>query len=416
MIDPFVIVIGGKKLEGYTSAKLSRKKRELTGSLTVEVFFTYMPEKPILTEAAAGREILVYVGGHIAFTGTLDRRVGNGSSSKKGGDKEVSAEISRSINKDSYSVTLSARGKTKTLVDASHTHKTTNMLKTDDKKATTELISSFGIKLNWDSDTNELEKVRLRDGAKVIDELLRISVENNHAMFETRKGELKVTNSQNSIRGENLILGDNILSFSSEQGEDDKKTEITVKGQRTKKDVWGKDAIKDTKITLRDSNSSSTTKIPFVVQHYGDATPEALRRRGEFEAHRRNEQAKKVKLDVFHVQSRNGMPWDIGTLHHVSIPPEGIDGDFEVIELEYDVQNDKTLKTSLTLSPPPKKKSSSGLGSAANKTPASNKTSSTYPQNWDAPSLTPLIGEELKEAQGLDRVAIGSIPDRLPQE
>ena len=42
--------------------------------------------------------------------------------------------------------------------------------------------------------------------------------------------------------GDPLSLGRNILKFSAEQSEDENKSEIKVKGQRSKKEEWGEKA------------------------------------------------------------------------------------------------------------------------------------------------------------------------------
>src|SRR5690606_6767435 len=73
-----------------------------------------------------------------------------------------------------------------------------------------------------------------------------------------------------------------------------------------------------------------------------------------------NQESKTVRVDVFHVQSRDGSPWDIGTTHYVEVPTEGIFEEMECIELSYVVNHDKTLKTQLTLAPLPGGSNGSG--------------------------------------------------------
>ena len=68
---------------------------------------------------------------------------------------------------------------------------------------------------------------------------------------------------------------------------------------------------------------------------------------------KRNSESKKITIEVFHVQSPSGQPWDIGNTHYVEVPPEGIFDMFECTELTYHVNAEKELKTTLMLSPPP---------------------------------------------------------------
>ena len=74
-MKPVVITVGGGELTTWTEMTLERKKEELTGSLSVIIFAGGMPPVPMFA-AQAGAEIQVYIGGQLAFTGTVDRREG----------------------------------------------------------------------------------------------------------------------------------------------------------------------------------------------------------------------------------------------------------------------------------------------------------------------------------------------------
>lgn len=255
---------------------------------------------------------------------------------------------------------LTARGKTKYLVDSSQQETNTTMLRPTNKAAFEKLLEPFRIQLEWMATTLEIDKIRWRDGSKVIEEINRLCTEHGHYAYETRDGKLRVTDDIGPGTGEPLVLGDNIVSFSAEQSEEDAKSEITVKGQRTPKDVWGEDAIVKPVKYVTDEWVQSY--IPIVVQHFGDGTPEALERRGQFEANKRSAMSKRLSVEVFHVQSRSGEPWDIGTLHYVEVPPEGIFDVFECTAITYTVDAKGTLKTDLTLSPPPTNSAGKGGG------------------------------------------------------
>lgn len=355
-MKPVHIFIGGAPLEGYTRMSLSRQKADLTGSASIDLFFNYLPDKPVVAAAMAGAEVSIYIGGHLALVGTVDSREGGGG---KGQARDAQGRFSGgsagsrsvSISKDHYSVKISVRGKTKHLISSSHQHKTTNMLKPTNRQAVETLVGPYGIRLDWKSKVIKLDKVRFRDGAAVLEELHRIAVENGHFLYETRDGALRFTDGTGETAGEDLILGDNILTFSAEQSEANSMSEYTIKGQRTDKKVWGEEALLKTVKKIRDSTMKS--HAPLTIQHYGDSTDEALERRGRYEANKRNAQAKTVTVEVFHVQSRTGEPWDIGNVHYVEIPTEGIFDVMECTGLEYSVENDDTLKTKLTLSPIP---------------------------------------------------------------
>lgn len=354
MVKPFRIFVGGSELTEYTDATLQRSKDELTGTLTVSLFMSNMPSAPVMTAATPSAEIMVYVGDNLAFNGKVDRRRGTGAKHGDDGTKESEAtgEPSRSSNigPDEYTVQITARGKTKQFVDSAHKHKTTNILRPSTRDVVDVLMEGSDVELEWLATEIKLDKVRLRDGAVIVDELQRVGNENAYFIYENREGNLRVTDDTGRTTGDPLILGDNVMVFSSEQTEEYQRTEIKVKGQRTPKEIRGKKAVIDLEKIITDS--SSTNKIPVTIQHYGDATPEALERRANFEANKRVSASKKITIEVFNVMS-DGEPWDVGNVHYVEIPPEGIFDVFECTSLTYNVTANDTIKTVLTLSPLP---------------------------------------------------------------
>lgn len=353
MAAPFRIFIGGSELKQWTDATLTRSKDDLTGTLNVNVFFSYLPTGPVMTSAAAGKPVQVYIGGQLAFNGIVDKRRGTGAKNGEEGTKESApSELSREveIGPDEYTVSISARGKTKILIDSSQRHPTGTILKTNNREVVDKLLEGTDIQLEWMSETIDIDKVRFRDGARVIDELRRVATEYSHFIYETRDGKLRVTDDTARVTGDPLVLGQNILRFSASQGEDVSRSEIKVKGQRTAFDEWGEDALLETFEVF--SDGASTNKAPVIIQHYGDATKETLKRRAEFEANKRTSASKDVKVEVFHVQA-SGAPWDVGNLHYVEVPPEGLFDVLECTNITYSVDATKTIKTALTLAPVP---------------------------------------------------------------
>lgn len=439
---PVAIFIGGQQLEGYTGLTLTRSKEELTGSASIEVFFGYMPKEPVLVDVAIAKDIQIYIGGQLAFNGTVDRRNGEGSASQnrdtKGrftsgfnGENSGSSSRSASIGPDRYTVTITARGKTKRLIDSSHQVNKTNLVKTNTREVLQKLVEPFNVPIEFLGTQVDLDKVRLRDGAKVLDEIRRVATENGYYIYETRDGKMRVTDDVGVGQGDALILGENILNFSASQDEEAAQSEITVKGQRTGKEVWGEEAIlKNTTKVFKDSWVPSFS--PVVLQHYGDGTEEALERRGRFEANKRSSRSKTISIDVFHVMAQ-GQPWDIGTLHYVEVPPEGIFDTFECTGLSYRVEANGTLETSLTLSPPSSgQKTTSGLdvfenaesslsGAARRGQLGVTFAPGSYPSPWSGPTLTALaepaaalLVRALSSASGLEAAAAEGQPELPP--
>jgi prophage tail gpP-like protein len=404
-MKPVVITVGGSELTTWTEMTLSRSKEEMTGSLSVSIFAGAMPSGPIARAATAGAEILVYIGGQLAFTGTVDSRKGSGTKSGKEGSEDSDegksgTSMSVNIGPDEYTIKLSARGKTKDLIDSSHQHPTTNMLKPTTKEVIDKLVEPFKIQVDFKGEAIKLDKVRFRDGARVIDELNRVGTENCYFMYESREGKLVVTDGVGGATsgGDPLILGMNILTFSAEQSEAEQKSEVKVKGQRSKKDKWGEEA---TLKTFKKMASKGVRKFaPHIVQHNGDADEKTLERRARFEMNARASKGKKITIEVFHVVAQqSGQPWDIGNMHYVEVPPEGIFDMFECTELTYNVNAEKELKTTLTLSPPPSAGGGEGfgLGSINFSTGSPRRSQASisivtgqFPQPWTSPDLSVL--------------------------
>jgi prophage tail gpP-like protein len=412
---PVVITVGGAVLDTWTEMTLQRSKDELTGSLSVSIFAGALPSGPMVQMAKCGAEILVYVGGQLAFTGTVDKREGSGTTKgkkgadstnkkagkggKAGGSKNASSSVT--IGPNEYTIKLSARGQTKRLIDSSHQHPTTNMMQPTTKQVVEKLVEPWGTRVQWKGEVIKLDKMRLRDGAHVIDELHRIALENCYFMYETRDGQLCVTDGVAGAGGEPLILGQNILTFSAEQSEDKNKSKVKVKGQRTKKGVWGKKAVTEKPIKIVE-NPKVRNKAFQTIQHYGDATDKELERRARFEMNKRNSESQKITIEVFHVQSSSGKPWDIGDTHYVEVPPEGIFDMFECTELTYHVNAEKVLKTTLVLSPPPSggvggasggfglAALNMGIGLARRSQAGITLASNSYPDPWTPPMINEL--------------------------
>ena len=67
------------------------------------------------------------------------------------------------------------------------------MMQPTTKEVVEKLVEPWKIQVEWKAETIKLDKVRFRDGARVIDELHRVALENCYFMYETRDGKLRVT-------------------------------------------------------------------------------------------------------------------------------------------------------------------------------------------------------------------------------
>lgn len=354
-MDPVTILVGGGKLVGWTEMKLKRVRKDMTGSLSFSLFYSDMPTSPVARNVVPGAEVTVYIAGNLAFTGKIEKRGGKGktggkkSKGKAGSKDDESGSISSSIDSTSYKISVSCRGKTRRLVDCSHMHPTGMMRDKKPLDVAQDICGRFGIGVMSEAAGGEsIERVVYRDGAIAASEIHRWTREDGLYAFEDKTGQLKITSDGASGSGEDLILGQNILEFSSSQSDEHQASEITVKGQRTGPKFHGKSAIQQ-KETIKIEGTSEYA--PFVIQLNGDAASGRMKRRGQAERTRRRQKDNEITIDVFHVQSRSGAPWDLNQTHYVEVPPEGIFGEWVVTELEYTCNHKDKIQTQLTLSP-----------------------------------------------------------------
>lgn len=396
------IFIDGRELINWTAAELSREKKDLTGSLSVNIFVENIPNIPIITNALQGQTIEVYIHEQIVFHGVIDKRRGSGSYLKrrraangqfaKGSvSTEEGREIQSAFGANGYRIELVARGKSKYLIDSSHRHRHGTILDTTDRQAIQALLEGHNIELDWQAEELPLNRVVFRDGAIVIDEIFRICNENCHFCYETADGKLRVVDVPEE-RGGDIILGFNIMEFSAEQSEDMANSEIIVKGHRSRRGIWGKDAILDTEIHIKDKWVQSYS--PLTVQHAGEATEEALQRRAKWEADKRATESKQISLTVFDVIDSHGNAWDIGKLYYVEVPSEGIANDMECISLTYRVDAEGEISTKMTLAPPPSGNTADNRNNLLSKNKSENNLRSQrpenpneYPQTWTSADI-----------------------------
>jgi prophage tail gpP-like protein len=370
MTDPALVIItvAGSNLYGWTNMKLSRERKDLTGALTFEMFFTNIPANPQMRAIAAGADIQVYIAGNLAFVGTIDARTGSGKGKHKGkaghaqglndrnlsgvdrsGKQPSGAGIHAYADAESYKIVVECRGKTKRLIDSSHDHPTGQMPNTTVPQIFKTLIENFKVQLHdTTNDSLMIERAVFRDGGAVYTELHRWAKEHNHLTFEGKDGKLQLTDDSQGGSGEPLILGLNILSFDATQSDGQGNSSITIKGQRSGMKYHGKEAVMNKIVTM---NPSVSDYSPVIHQLNADASSDRLKKRVKYENDRASQHCKEITIDVFSVQTMDGSPWDLNVTHYVEIPPEGIYNEFVVDSLTYFCEAKGTLKTELKLVP-----------------------------------------------------------------
>jgi prophage tail gpP-like protein len=327
-MKPVHIIIAGQLFRYWKTFNLKRSRKDLTGSLSFDFGFVGIPNSPLHPFIISGAEISCYVGGRLAFTGTIDKRAASGDAKN-------------------YSCKITCRGKTKQLINSSHKHEKGMKKKTKTKEAIDELVQPFGVNVKYESEDNiEMERIVFRDGMPVYNEIHRLTREHNKLAFEAVDGTLLITEDSKGGNGQDLIVGKNVIKFNTEQSEEDGNSEITVKGQRTGMEYQGNEAI-NRKVVHQDPMFKNYS--PLTVQLVGDASDERMEARLKMERARQVQDSRSVTFEVFYVQD-DGSEWDLNKTHYTEISSESLFTEMVVTELEY--QGSPTeISTSITLSP-----------------------------------------------------------------
>ena len=156
----------------------------LTGSLSVTIFAGAMPPTPIVAAAKAGAEIKVYIAGQLAFCGTVDKREGQRYQEGQGrhrqtNQREGKGAAARRMQRQHrperiHHQAVGARqdqAADRQLTSASdHQHDAA-----DHQRGGRETGRAVEDQVEWKGETIKLDKVRFRDGARVVDELHRVA-------------------------------------------------------------------------------------------------------------------------------------------------------------------------------------------------------------------------------------------------
>lgn len=420
---PVLILIAGQLLRTWTSMRLSRRKQDLTGDLSITVYFGIVPDAPVLPEVADQKDVQVYIYGHLVFNGEVaGRKADKKKQSAPNTKTQGSGSIARGtghrgggtrITATEYVLTISATGKTRRLIQSSHKHKTGSFYDADSQKIVQELIDPWPIDLDWQAESRDVGTWRLEDGGTVVDQIHTLGNEKAHYLWEGRDGRLICSDGTLGQQGEALIMGRNILDYSAEQKTDHQNAEYEVKGQRNRK-AWGKAAV-NRKKTLKNSDNKADTKLS--IQAYGDGDDDTLERRAQFEADNRNAADKQVRIGLFGLAQSDGTPWDVGLEHYVEVPSENVYDAMECTELTITTDGEKEFGTQLTLTPLPSKSGGAGLAGVAGRSGAQaiaaqrrqqlgiKPVAGRYPSSWGPPDLVAVAEEAAVVTQAVGLAA-----------
>lgn len=338
-------------LEEVLEASLSRVKNSLSGELVFSVFINEALKSKILEQIDIGRPVTAYVNGRLAFFGNITRRsrysLGSGYHRRINSNNESSpSNHHKRLTSTGYSLRITSRGKGHLCYKSSQMTYGGYPQHITAKDIITSLLKPFSIEIEWEAHNVQLPFFTFRDGSLVSEEIYRVCNENGYYLHESRAGKIVISDSPKDERGEDLILGKNIVSFEEYVDDSRSNSHLIVKGHKNSKYDWGKKKIKDAAIVLSDTTVRGYS--PYVVQHYGYVDEESLKRRAKWELEQRKYLGHNLFITVFGL--RNDKFFDLGLKHFVSIPILGINQVLECIEINYTLTN-SSATTQLVLAP-----------------------------------------------------------------
>lgn len=336
------IFAGGNRLNGWTDVSVTRSRSSLTGEARITVFLDWLPETPPLGNTYGGTDIAIYTGAHLFFTGTVSRR----------NDSAFAEPATTStISKNTFRTSITCRGVAATLVDSAQPTITDSLSNTTASNIARIMLEPYGIALDWRATDATIPIWRFRIGARIVDELQRLSEYTGLYFRESERGTVIAEDGTiPSGFGADLVLGSNIMQMDVSDNMDAERQVVSAVGQRTVPELWGKSAILNNIISAADSTVNGNTVA--VVQLYGDATAEALDRRVKYEMARRASAGRRVSVTVFGVTQPDGSPWQVGARHMLHAPQAGVSGLFEAESVTVSASAKGNYQTTIELVPP----------------------------------------------------------------
>lgn len=329
--------INGVAFEGWKSARVTAAvdKAARDFDLTLSERFPIFTAGPNIK---AGDACTIEVDGVVVVTGYVD-------------------DVEPSYDDSNHEYNVRGRSKTADLIDSSATNSPgqwqgLNLL--DIAKA---IAKPFGIKVSMggDSKAETVKNFQLQQGETAFAAIERLCRLQGFLASDDEDGNLVITRvgsdrSAGSIQCTPLGIGNNVLKGSAKLSTKDRHSEYIVKGQQSGDDDLDGDAAATPTWSLKDTNVKRYRPLVLVAE--GQTSSAGTRKRAEWERAQRI--AKSVELS-YEVQGWAPEPggdiWAPNTLVPVKDTVLGIDGEFLIAEVSYQISNSGTT-TSMKLGLP----------------------------------------------------------------
>jgi prophage tail gpP-like protein len=280
MLDPIILLVGGKQFGGWTEASVTASASEAVRTFEVTTS-ERRPDWPIKPQD----EVSVITGGDVLVKGFVD-------------------DYSASLSESSHTATISGRGKTCDLVDCTAVHQTGRFKNVTIEDVAKELAKTYGVQIkNKAKNLKKKEKFQLQMGETVFSALERFARSHDLMLVGGADGSLEIHDQpEEGMFGE--IVEGNFLQIDTTISTKDRHKEYVVKAQRAFSDI-----AKDLKIEKKSVDQAVTRKRIRTILGEGDQTEKETEDRANNEKTTQQGRSIKATVTVTGFRNSKGQLW-----------------------------------------------------------------------------------------------------------
>jgi len=317
MSNGVILVVGSKRLEGWTDLSITRSVDTLCGTFQLSMIDIWNLDDSI--ELTPGLPCIIYIGDERLITGYIDNQ-------------------KPSVSTDASKISISGRCRTGDLVDCSAINVPGTWKDIGLRRICIALLNpdnnSFGISLITETDLgSSFKEFAITTGESVFEAISRACQDRAVVPLSNEKGDLVLTNIGKHPAYDDLIYGMNVVSADAEANYLDRFSEYQVKGQQS-----GKGKTWDKSMTQKFATSSDeyiTRFRPKIITMDNETTQESAQKRANWEAQIRAGRSISVNVTLPSWYQSNGELWRENLIVYVSIPKLRVDGELLIREVSY---------------------------------------------------------------------------------
>jgi prophage tail gpP-like protein len=331
MDDPrLALKLGGKRYEGWTSARITRSIESVCGEYDVEIVareFTDAPRWPLRT----GEECTIEIDGETVITGYIDA-------------------INPQIDDRSYGIAITGRDRAGDLVDCSAVAKPGSWTGQSIEAIASELAKPFGIDIVAKVSTGEkVKRFALQQGETVYAAIERLARYRGLLAVSNARGQVELIRPGAGDVVAQLVEGKTMIAGSATHDARDRFSDYIIKGQSSGDDRLNGKAAASIKGEARDP--ALARYRPLIVIGEDQSTVANLRQRAAWEASTRAAKAQRAQISVPGWRTPSGELWRPDLLVGVKSPFLLVEGTMLVSEVAL-AKDDRGTVTDLTVTPP----------------------------------------------------------------